>query len=112
MNHEDRKFEFDRDGFVIVRGFLTANDLTELVHNLDRYIRDVVPGLPDADAFYEVKGRPETLKQLQRMERDPYFGAYRENPSWKSLARTLLGEPCEASGVEWFNKPPGTDHAT
>ena len=28
------------------------DDFTELCDNLDRYICDVVPNLPDADAFY------------------------------------------------------------
>src|SRR5690348_5585503 len=69
----DLKTACDRDGFVIVRGFLAGAPLAELQQNVERYIRQVVPTLPEGDAFYEDRRRPETLKQLQRMERDPFF---------------------------------------
>ncbi len=44
-----------------------GDDFTELCDNLDRYICEVVPNLPDADAFYQDRSRPETLKQMQAM---------------------------------------------
>lgn len=106
------KQTFDRDGFVIVRQFLSADDFNELTENLDRYIRDVVPTLPDGDAFYHDKSRPETLKQLQHMGSDSYFRDYIQHPRWNTLAETLLGEPVVVQQPEWFNKPTGTDHAT
>jgi phytanoyl-CoA hydroxylase len=103
---------FDRDGFVVIRGFLPDDDFRELTDNLDRYIRDVVPRLPDGDAFYDDRARPETLKQLSRIEQDPYFKAYTAHPLWKATAEEILGESVLFSGAEWFNKPPGTNHAT
>ena len=103
---------FHEHGFVIVRQFLSADELTELTTNLDRYIRDVVPNLPDADAFYQDRGRPETLKQMQHMDVDPYFRDYQKHPKWCALAESLLGEPARAEPPEWFNKPPGTNHVT
>ena len=104
--------EYDREGFVVLRGFLVGVELAELQRNLDRYIGEVVPHLPEGDAFYEDRTRPETLKQLNRMQQDPYFAAILSHPRWKSTAESLLGEPASAHGAEWFNKPPGTDHAT
>lgn len=106
------KTDFVRDGFVVVRQLLTPAQFGELRDNLDRYIRDVVPTLSDADAFYDDKSRPETLKQLQRMQQDPFFDGYRRHPVWKELAETLLDEEAVADGTEWFNKPPGTCHVT
>jgi phytanoyl-CoA hydroxylase len=106
------KQPFDEHGFVIVRQFLDADELTELTTNLDRYIRDVVPSLPDADAFYQDRGRPETLKQLQHMDVDPYFRNYCRHPKWRGLAEALLGEAAQADAPEWFNKPPGANHVT
>jgi len=47
---------------------------------LDRYIRDVVPTLPDGDAFYQDRSRPETLKQMLHMGCDPYFLSLRPAP--------------------------------
>ncbi len=112
MDYESLKAAYDREGYVVVRQFLPASEFQELRDELDRYVRDVVPGLPDGDAFYEDRTRPETLKQLNRLQGDAAFAAYLRHPSWNELARCLLGEPCKAEGVEWFNKPPGTHHVT
>lgn len=106
------KEAFDRDGFLVVRDFIPPAELRDLAANIDRYIRDIVPGLPDAVAFYQDRARPETLKQLQHMGRDAYFAAWRSDPRCLDLARTLLGVPVEAKEPEWFNKPPGTEHPT
>lgn len=112
MDASELKATFDRDGFVVVRGFLPQDELAEVRENLDRYIRDVVPRLPDGDAFYDDRSRPETLKQMQRMGHDPYFADYSRHPRWVELAQTLLGEPAGCDQPEWFNKPPGTNHVT
>jgi len=97
---------------VIVRQFLAPDDFAELRAQLDRYVRDVVPTLPDSDAFYVDKSRPETLKQMQHMVGDPYFREYARNPKWAALARELVGEEVDCQGPEWFNKPPGTASPT
>jgi phytanoyl-CoA hydroxylase len=112
MNFDHHKTAYDRDGFVIVRSFLTPADFAELCANLDRYIREVVPVLPDSDAFFLDESRPETLKQLQHMGRDPFFREYTKHPAWVALARALVGEEAGAQEPEWFNKPPGTHSPT
>lgn len=104
--------DYQRDGFVVIRGFLPPEDFQSLMQNLSRYIRDVVPHLPDGDAFYDDRSRPETLKQLARIEQDPFFAAWTEHPLWTSTARAILGEEVLFQGVEWFNKPAGTNHPT
>lgn len=103
---------FAQDGFVFVPQLLPADDFADLHRELDRYIREVAPTLASGDAFYEDKSRPETLKQLHRMSVDPFFREYRRHPAWAELAAALLGEEAEAMEPEWFNKPPGTQHAT
>lgn len=112
MSLSSPKADFDREGFIIVRQLLSAAELDELRGNLDRYVREVVPTLPDGDAFYEDRSRPETLKQLQHMGRDPFFRAYMKHPKWLALAEVLMGEAVHAEEPEWFNKPPNTQHAT
>ena len=112
MDFTSYKAAYDRDGFVIVRQLLPAKELAELTGQLDRYIRDVVPTLPDAHAFYDDKRRPETLKQMQHMGGDPYFADYGNHTTWKALACALVGEQVNAMEPEWFNKPPGTNHLT
>ena len=112
MNYEQYRPAFERDGFFIVRQFLAPAELAELRSEIDRYIRDVVPGLPDSHAFYEDRSRPETLKQMQYMTGDPFFESYTQNPQWVTLARTILGEEANAQGCEWFGKPPGSSRPT
>lgn len=112
MSYESYKPEFDRQGFVVVRGFLDAGALAELEAHLDRYVREVLPQLPETHAFYVDRSRPETLKQMQHMTGDAYFASYAQHPQWSALAAALLGEPAHCQGPEWFNKPPGTGHAT
>ena len=113
MTYDGHKRQFDRDGFVVVPQFMVEQEFEELAGNLDRYISTVVPTLPATAAFYQDPNRPETLKQLQFMDRDPYFRQMMTNPRWLELAQALLGEPvvCQG-GPEWFNKPPSSEHAT
>ena len=90
-----------------MRQLLAPEQLAELSRNLDRYIRDVVPLAPPGDAFYDAdKSKPETLKQIYHMRRDPFFESYWRNPAWLALAESLLGEAVTTEGQEWFNKPP------
>ncbi|MBI3463547.1 MAG: phytanoyl-CoA dioxygenase family protein [Planctomycetes bacterium] len=112
MHYQQEKQDYDRDGFVIVRQFLTGHDLDELRDSLHRYIRDVVPTLPDSAAFYQDRSRPETLKQMQHMDGDVFFRDYTKHWKWVELAEALVGEPAAADSPEWFNKPPGTVHVT
>ncbi len=112
MTESTRKSEYDREGFIVVRGFLPADELSELQENLGRYINEVVPDLPDSEAFYHDKAQPDTLKQLPRMGNDPYFANYLDNKRWQHLAEELVGEPCIAKDPQWFNKPAGTEHPT
>lgn len=112
MSFEKYRERFQEDGFVVIPGFLSGDAFAEVTANLDRYIREVVPGLPESDAFYVDRGRPETLKQMQHMSVDPYFEAFGRNPYWLGLAADLLGEEARSRGPEWFNKPPGTEAPT
>ena len=106
------KASYDRDGFVVISDFLELGELAELRDNLDRYVRDIVPTLPPTAAFYQDRSRPETLKQMQHMDCDPFFQRYTRQQKWVGLAQTLVGEPAACKSPEWFNKPPNTPHAT
>ena len=111
MNHTACKPDYDRDGYALIPEFLTEEEMAELVHHLDRYIRETVPELPTTHAFYQDRSRPETLKQLQFMEEDLFFEKLPKRDKWMKLAENLVGEPVNSS-VEWFDKPPQTHHLT
>lgn len=97
---------FRRDGFVHLPSFFDAAEIGQLDADFERYIAEVVPMLPPADAFYENDGTQRALKQLQRIEEhDARLGALREHDKVVRLAELLLDGPARATGVEWFNKP-------
>jgi len=107
-----KKKDFDEDGFVHLPSFLTNLQLLELQQAVERYILEKVPQLKQSDVFFDNPKKPETLKQLHRMEQDTFFANYSRNSHWNKAASNFLGEPVEVLGVEYFNKPPKTKHET
>jgi phytanoyl-CoA hydroxylase len=101
------KKKFDRDGYVAIPKFLTADEVAELEAHIARYVKDVVPNVPAGEVFYEIKGQPETLKQLQRMFRyDDWFQMLFFAERFTKLAKLLLDAIPVGKNLQWFNKPP------
>lgn len=115
-NNSDRTSlceQFLRDGYLHLPGFLDRASIDRLAADFDRYIAEIVPSLPPADAFYETDGARRELKQLQRIgEHDARLGALSERAEIIALAELLLDGPVRSMGVEWFNKPPGLNRPT
>jgi phytanoyl-CoA hydroxylase len=107
QSYQRLKLDFDRDGYVFIRGFLSTDELTAFKSGLDRYISERVPQIPRTDVYYEDRNKPETLKQMARIkEHDPYFAALIYRPKWSGLAEALLADDVVPQELEWFNKPP------
>jgi phytanoyl-CoA hydroxylase len=103
---EALKANYDRDGYVALRGFLNPTELADLKANLQRYIDEIVPTLPKEDAFFENKDDPTTLKQLIRMsENDAYFSAMQNHGAFRETAEILLGRDVAPQNLQFFNKP-------
>jgi phytanoyl-CoA hydroxylase len=101
------KSTFDRDGYVVVRGFFSPAEVESIREEIDRYIREVVPNLPPGDVMYEQKDQPSTLKQLPHIaENDVRFKEMLHSGKTASLAQKLLGQPVIGKELEWFNKVP------
>ena len=101
---------FGEDGFVHMSGFFSPRQIAEVLANIDRYIREVVPAAPATDVFYEDKARPETLKQLIRLHaHDAFFRRLLEEGSLRETAARLLGEAVRPINQQVFIKPPGGD---
>ncbi len=104
---------FDRDGFVSVESFLTQDEVGETVVELDRFIRDRVPGMPKEHVFYEDRADASTLKQLQQLHTyDVYFESLMIDSAAQALAETVLKEPVIPKNMQYFNKAPGVGKAT
>lgn len=103
---KELKANYDRDGYVALRGFLSPDELRTLQDNLRRYITEVVPTLPKEDAFFEKKGDPTTLKQLIRMsQNDAFFAEMQNQGAFREVAEILLGREVAPQNLQFFNKP-------
>lgn len=96
--------DYERDGVVLVRQFLSQDEVGAVRAELDRYIRDDLASLP-ADARTLEKDE-KTVRNLWRLEvHNPFFRALGERADIKALVAPLVhGEPV-LCGVETFNKP-------
>lgn len=104
---QEVKAAFDRDGYVVIRGFLSSPELAELNRELVRYLTERIPQIPRTDVYYEDRNDPATLKQMGRIKQhDAYFAGLIGRPKWTGLAEALLADKVIAQELEWFNKPP------
>ena len=68
------KQEFDADGYVAMYSFFEDKKIQEIKNEIDRYINDIVPTLPNHHVLYEDKSDKTTIKNLQQMfTYDDYF---------------------------------------
>lgn len=104
---DDVKATFDEQGYVVLRGFLSEDEVADTRRELDRYIAEVIPNIPVDRVFYEDKNDPETLKQLPSMQdHDAYFEhVLRGDTRFLRLADSLLGGAV-GRNVQLLRKPP------
>ena len=107
MNVTDaQKTDFERDGFVLLRGYLSAAETAAVNANIDRFIVEVLPTAPENTAFYEDKDDPASIKRLQNLyDLDPYFDDLFHSERLQGLASALLGDGVRGKNLQWFNKP-------
>ena len=105
--------EFDRDGYVAIHPLFDAATMAEINRELERYIADIVPTMPDSEVYYEDRNDRSTLKQMQKMSvYDDYFRDLVETDVIHDLAAAALGEEAVVQNLQYFNKPAGIGQAT
>lgn len=107
------KQNFDRDGYVAIKGFLDKQQSLELISQTQRFINDVVPTIPTEEVYYEDKANKSTLKQVQKVyDFDDYYLKLATSTAVVSLAEELLGGPVDLKNMQYFNKVPRIGQAT
>ena len=105
--------DFDRDGFVHIKGFMTSDEIDEMEERVNCFIRDVVPSLPKSIAMYVDFANPTSLKQIECLDKyDQYFSSLTTSSKITGLAKALLHDDIVPKGVHYFSKPPGLSKAT
>lgn len=103
----DKLEEYRRDGVIRVRNLLSDEQVNEIKAELERYRKEVLPGLPPEDYVMEKDG--VSVRNQWRLEKhDPFFKALQEREDIKDLITPLLNGKCTCKGVETFNKPAKT----
>ena len=107
------KQHFDRDGYVVIKGFLDEQQCGELISKTQRFIKELVPTIPIEYVYYEDKADKTTLKQVQKMyEFDDYYLQLATSNALISLAEELLGGPVDRKNMQYFNKVPRIGKST
>ena len=107
------KQKFDEDGYLAIYSFFEDNKIEEIKNEIDRYISEIVPSLPNHHVFYEDKSDKSTIKNLQQMfNYDVYFKKLIEESSIQEVASSLLGEKAIPKNLQYFNKPAGVGKPT
>ncbi|GEP45137.1 phytanoyl-CoA dioxygenase family protein [Brevifollis gellanilyticus] len=96
--------DYEKDGVILVRQFLTADEVAAVRVELDRYIRDDLASKPANARTFEKDEK--TVRNLWRLEEhNEFFRQMGEREDIRSLIAPLVhGEPV-LMGVETFNKP-------
>ncbi len=104
---------FHGDGLVALPQFVSGHEMAKLIANVDRFVKDVVPGLPAEHVFYEVRNDAATLKQVQQMgDHYPWFHELFTAGRFREVAELLLDGPVVPKNMQYFNKPPGIGQPT
>ena len=107
MKTENYKQSFDEEGYITVKGFLNQEEVSELIRETNRLVKEVVPTIPESEVYYEDKRNPETLKQIQRLDTyDDYFKKLANSEKVVGLAELTLGGPVVLKNIQYFNKIP------
>ena len=110
---QDLVAEFTDDGYVCINPLFDPEEMKALNAEIARFIRTVVPTMPDTQVYYEDKSDKASLKQLQRMfEHDEYFNDLMLNGVVRKLAEEVLQDEVVPVNMQYFNKPAGIGQAT
>ena len=109
LNHE-----FNLNGYVSLPGFFNAEEIAEIHENKERFIRDIVPTMPNTEVYYEDPNDTSTLKQLIHIwKHDGFFGAMMaEQSKLGTLSNICLGEKTKPINMQYFNKHAGGGQPT
>ena len=99
-----RVADYERDGVIVIPGFLTQDQVADIRSELARYIEHDLQSKPADAATMEADGR--TVRNLWRLElHNPLMRQFAEAPWIREIVAPLVhGDPVLA-GVETFNKP-------
>ena len=98
LNFERLKKDFDRDGFVVLRGYLSPEELAEMWDHLHRYHAEVEGPVKNGKPLPAIKGMNV---------HDDWYRSYLENGRQIPLMKSLIEDDLAPDNVTWLHKPKG-----
>ena len=102
---------FEEDGFAVVRGYLTPDEVERLRSGFARFVEDIAPGLDKRCVMYEDYNDRSTIKQSNALGMEPELASWQGQGKIHDLAVAMIG-PVSPQHVEYFDKPVGNNHET
>nr|BFE56241.1 hypothetical protein GCM10020063_007670 [Dactylosporangium thailandense] len=94
---------YERDGVVLMRDVLSAEEVAEVRGNIARYAKWLLPALPEDWARREADG---TLRGMYFLERvDPFFTDFAARTDLKDIVERVTGRTATFASMETFHKP-------
>jgi len=113
MKTTEIKSFYNKYGYIALEQFMSNEDLYNLKTNTERFIKEVIPTLPETEVYYEDKNELATLKQVQHLDEfDDYFKSLAASDKITDLASLLLGGKAVLKNMQYFNKIPQTGKET
>ena len=104
MIHQEIVAEYQSQGFVHLPAWYADEALDEIRSAVERYNREVVPGVPESDVVFEADGI--AIRNCWRMQtHDPFFSKLPAEARLQALISDLVNGTPTCMGVETFNKP-------
>ena len=98
LNFEQLKTDFDRDGFVVLRGYLPPQEVAEMRHHLRRYHAEVEGPTSNGQQIRAIKGMNV---------HDDWYRDYLENGRHVPLMKFLIDDDLSPDNVSWLRRPRG-----
>ena len=95
LNFERLKEDFDRDGFVVLRGYLSAEELAEMWDHLHRYHAEVEGPFTNGEPTRAIKGMNV---------HDDWHRNYLEHGRHIPLMKYLIEDDLAPDNVTWLQK--------
>lgn len=81
---------FFRDGFVVIEGFFSDDEMDRVDAELARYVRDILPTLPPGVVLRE-QATSGPIKSMSKMDEfDPFFASFKANPRFSEMVAELF----------------------
>lgn len=104
MNSQQTVAQYEADGFVRVRAFFTAGEISAIRDALGHYVTTIAPHVPPEDRVLEADG--VSVRNVWRMEKhSPFFAELAERPLLREAVAPLVRGGPVLMAVESFCKP-------